>query len=72
MKDMYSKLKNRTELSIPMNKKPCLTTVFKNNDGSGKGNNYNIPEQLDQESSITVKYLVSAHYHVSVHPPLLD
>ena len=24
-------------------------------DGSGKGNNYNVPEQLDQESSITFK-----------------
>ena len=24
------------------------------------------------DDSNTVKYLVSAHYHVSAHPPLLD
>ena len=28
MKDMYSKPTNRTELSIPMNKKPCVATVY--------------------------------------------
>ena len=28
MKDMYSKPTNRTELSIPMNKKPCVATLF--------------------------------------------
>ena len=51
MKDMCSKPTNRTELSIPMNKKPCVATLYK--DGSGKGNNQNVSEQSDQESSIT-------------------
>ena len=40
MKDMYSKPTNRTELSIPMNKKPCVATLYiQTKDGSGKGNN---------------------------------
>ena len=58
MKDMYSKPTNRTEFSIPMNKKPCVATLYiyiQTKDGSGKGNNQNVPEQLDQESSITFK-----------------
>ena len=28
MKDMYSKPTNRTELSIPMNIKPCVATLY--------------------------------------------
>ena len=40
MKDMYSKPTNRTEHTIPMNKKSCVATVYiKTKDGSGKGNN---------------------------------
>ena len=58
MKDMYSKPTNRTELSIPLNKKPCVATLslyiyIQTKERSGKGNNQNVPEQLDQESSIT-------------------
>ena len=57
MKDMYSKPTNRTELSIPMNKKALrshsLSIYIQIKDGSGKGNNQNVPEQPDQESSIT-------------------
>ena len=54
MDDMYSKPTNRTEPSIPMNKKSCVATqIYKTKERSGKGNNQNVPQQLDQESSIT-------------------
>ena len=56
MKDMYSKPTNRTELSIPMNKKkkkkPCVAA---NRRTFGKGNDQNVPKQLDLESSFTFK-----------------
>ena len=60
MKDMYSKPTNRTELSIPMNEKPCVATLsiyIQTKDGSGKGNNYNVPEYLGQESSIATTHV---------------
>ena len=49
MKDMYSKPTNRTELSNPMKTKSIAE------ERSGKGNNQNVPEQLDLESSFTFK-----------------
>ena len=57
MKDMYSQPTNKTELSIPMNKRPCVAALcyihVQTEERSGKGNNQNVPEQLDQKSSIT-------------------
>ena len=54
MKGMYSKPTNRTELAVPMKKALRSHCIYlQTKDGSGKGNNYNVPEQLDQESSIT-------------------
>ena len=50
MKGMYSKPTNRTELSIIMKQK-ALRSHSK--ERSGKGNNHNVPEQSDQESSVT-------------------
>ena len=46
---------SRTELSIPMKQKPFVATPYniQTEERSGKGNNQNVPEQLDQESSIT-------------------
>ena len=55
LKDMYSKPTNRTELSIPYKQKALRShcIYIQTKDGSGKGNNQNVPEQSDQESSIT-------------------
>ena len=57
MKDMYSKPTNRTELSIPMKTKSLASPlyIFTNRRTFGKGNNQNVPEQLDLESSFTFK-----------------
>ena len=55
---MYSKPTNRTELYIPMKtKKPYVATlyIYTNRRTFGKGNNQNVPEQLDLESSFTFK-----------------
>ena len=58
MKDMYRKPTNRTELSIPMKTKSLawplsLSLYIHTGERSGKGNNQNVPEQLDLESSFT-------------------
>ena len=59
MKDMYSKPTNRTELSIPMKQKALhshsayIYIYIQTKEHSGKGNNQNVLEHLDQESSIT-------------------
>ena len=53
MKDMYSKPTNRTDLSIPINKKPCIATLYKPKNVLGRETTTDVPEQLDQESSIT-------------------
>ena len=60
MKDMYSKPTNRTELSIPMKTKALHSHslslyIYTNQRMFGKGNNQNVPEQLDLESSSTFK-----------------
>ena len=62
MKDMYSKPTNRTELSIPMKTalrshslSLSLSLSLRTEERSGKGNNQNVPEQLDLESSFTFK-----------------
>ena len=57
MKDMYSKPANRTELSIPMKTKSLALPLYyiQTEKRSGKGNNQNIPEHLDLESSFTFK-----------------
>ena len=49
MKDMYSKPTNRTELSVPISKKPCVATLYMFLNVCSK----NVPEQLVQESTIT-------------------
>ena len=53
MKDMYSKTANRTELSIPTKTNSVATLYIQIKERSGKGNNQNVSEQSDQESSNT-------------------
>ena len=58
MKEMYSKPTNRTELSIPMKIKALRSHsiyIYTNRRTFGIGNNQNVPEKLDLESSCTFK-----------------
>ena len=55
MKGMNSKPTNRTELSIPMKQKALRShsIYIQSKERSRQGNNQNVPEQSDEESSIT-------------------